>query len=116
MLSLGIILILTLMEIKRSRVGKNLHSIKAKQSLVTFKWYQILYHIGGYAWNEEAYVLGLRDFIRGLKIRKDDSLNSYKISYEKSNCQVCGQVCYNKGDLDLHLKYIHPDVASTQPT
>lgn len=104
------------MAIKRSRAGKNLDSIKAKQSLVTFIWYQILYHIGRYAWNEEAYVLGLRDFIRGLKIRKADPLNSYKISYEKSKCHVCGQICYNKGDLDLHLKYNHPDVASTQPT
>jgi hypothetical protein len=115
MLSLGITLILWV-AIKRSRAGKNLDSIKAKQSLVTFIWYQILYHIGRYAWNEEAYVLGLRDFIRGLKIRKADPLNSYKISYEKSKCHVCGQICYNKGDLDLHLKYNHPDVASTQPT
>ena len=72
--------------------------------------------IGRYARNEEAYVLGLRDFIRGLKIRKADSLNSYKVSYEKIKCPVCGQICYNKGDLDLHLKYNHPDVASTQPT
>jgi hypothetical protein len=60
--------------------------------------------------------LGLRDFIRGLKIGKADSFRSYKVSYEKSKCPVCGQICYNKGDLDLHLKYNHQDVASTKPT
>jgi len=61
--------------------------------------------------------LGLRDFIRGLKTGKPDPLRYPKKSYEKSNCTVCGRVCYNKEDLQLHLKYNHPDVASTtKPT
>jgi hypothetical protein len=59
--------------------------------------------------------MGLRDFIRGLKIGKPDSTNYSKRSYEKSKCLICSQICYNKEDLQLHLKYNHPDVASTKP-
>jgi hypothetical protein len=33
--------------------------------------------------------------------------------YEKSKCDICGQICYNKEDLQLHLEYNHPDVQST---
>jgi hypothetical protein len=68
-----------------------------------------------YAWIKEAYSMGLKDFIRGLKIGKPNSLNYTRRSYEKSTCPVCGQVCYNKEDLQLHLKYNHPDVASAKP-
>jgi hypothetical protein len=68
-----------------------------------------------YAWNKEAYSMGLKDFIRGLKTGKPNSLNYTRRSYEKSTCPVCGQVCYNKEDLQLHLKYNHPDVASAKP-
>ena len=32
--------------------------------------------------------------------------------YERSKCDICGQICYNKEDLQLHLKYNHPDVQS----
>jgi hypothetical protein len=32
--------------------------------------------------------------------------------YEKSKCDICGQICYNREDLQLHLEYNHPDVQS----
>jgi hypothetical protein len=32
--------------------------------------------------------------------------------YERSKCDICGQICYNREDLQLHLKYNHPDVQS----
>jgi hypothetical protein len=32
--------------------------------------------------------------------------------YEKSKCDICGQICYNKEDLQDHLKCNHPDVQS----
>ena len=32
--------------------------------------------------------------------------------YEKSKYDICWQICYNKEDLQLHLKYNHPDVQS----
>jgi hypothetical protein len=56
--------------------------------------------------------MGLRDIIRGLKIGKPDPLKYSRRSYDT----VCGRICYNKEDLQLHLKYNHPDVASTKPT
>lgn len=55
--------------------------------------------------------MGLKDFIRGLS-RKPNSFNYSRRSYEKSKCPVCGQICYNREDLQIHLKYNHPDVAS----
>ena len=60
--------------------------------------------------------MGLGDIIRGLKIGKPDRPKYLRRSYEKSKCTVCFRICYNKEDLQLHLKYNHPDVASTQPT
>ena len=60
--------------------------------------------------------MGLGDIIRGLKIGKPDRPKYFRRSYEKSKCTVCFRICYNKEDLQLHLKYNHPDVASTQPT
>jgi hypothetical protein len=59
--------------------------------------------------------MGLGDFIRKLKIGKKESHAYSKKSYEKSKCPVCARICYNKEDLQLHLKYNHPDVASTKP-
>jgi hypothetical protein len=35
-------------------------------------------------------------------------------TYKKIRCNVCNQVCYNQRDLELHMKYNHPDVASTE--
>jgi tryptophan synthase beta subunit len=67
-----------------------------------------------YAKDKEAYSMGLKDLIRGFT-GKPNSLNHSRRSYEKSKCPVCGQVCYNREDLQLHLKYNHPDVASAKP-
>lgn len=58
--------------------------------------------------------MGLKDFIRGLT-GKSDAPNYSRKAYEKSKCHICGQVCYNREDLQLHLKYNHPDVASAKP-
>jgi hypothetical protein len=60
--------------------------------------------------------MGLRDIIRRLRLGKPDPVHYSRISYEKIKCTVCSRVCYNKEDLQLHLKYNHPDVASTKPT
>lgn len=62
----------------------------------------------------EVYFMGLIDYLaKGLRIKKT-KFNYYNNSkYEKSKCPICNQVCYNKKDLALHLKYNHPDVAST---
>lgn len=57
--------------------------------------------------------MGLKDFIRGLTGKHNS--HTPRRSYERSRCPVCGQVCYNKEDLQLHLKYNHPDVASAKP-
>jgi hypothetical protein len=51
------------------------------------------------------------EYLRRLMTRK----GSYKYinkPYERSKCDICGQICYNKEDLQLHLKYNHPDVQS----
>jgi hypothetical protein len=58
--------------------------------------------------------MGLKDFIRGIT-GKSNPPNHSRRSYEKSKCHICGQVCYNREDLQLHLKYNHPDVASAKP-
>jgi hypothetical protein len=47
------------------------------------------------------------------KTKKEASHKYVNRSYEKSKCHICGQICYNKEDLQLHLKYNHPDVQST---
>jgi hypothetical protein len=51
------------------------------------------------------------EYLRRLMTRKE----SYKYinkPYERSKCDICGQICYNKEDLQIHLKYNHPDVQS----
>jgi hypothetical protein len=51
------------------------------------------------------------EYLRRSMTRK----GSYKYinkPYERSKCDICGQICYNKEDLQLHLKYNHPDVQS----
>jgi hypothetical protein len=44
--------------------------------------------------------------------KKGESYQYDNRPYEKSKCDVCGQICYNKEDLQLHLKYNHPDAQS----
>jgi hypothetical protein len=51
------------------------------------------------------------DYLRRL-ITKRGSYRYISKPYEKSKCDICGQICYNKEDLQLHLKYNHPDVQS----
>jgi hypothetical protein len=46
--------------------------------------------------------------------KKGDSRNYVNRPYERSKCDICGQICYNKDDLQLHLNYNHPDVQSDQ--
>jgi hypothetical protein len=53
------------------------------------------------------------DYLRRLMTKKGASRKYVNIPYEKSKCDICGQICYNKEDLQLHLKYNHPDVQST---
>ena len=60
--------------------------------------------------------MGLKDIIRRLKLGKADPVHYSRVSYEKIKCAVCSRVCYNKEDLQLHLKYNHHDVASAKPT
>lgn len=54
------------------------------------------------------------DYLRRLmtKTKKGASHKYVNRPYEKSKCHICGQICYNKEDLQLHLKYNHPDVQS----
>ena len=58
--------------------------------------------------------MGLIDRIKGLiTTNKKKSAYSKSSTYKKIKCHICDQVCYNEKDLELHLKYNHPDVAST---
>ena len=57
--------------------------------------------------------MGIIDQIKGLITSKKKFANPKGSAYEKRKCHVCNQVCYNEKDLQLHLKYNHPDVAST---
>jgi hypothetical protein len=59
----------------------------------------------------EVYLMGIRDYLRELGRKKSSSYNLKK-TYEKSRCTICGQICYNKEDLQLRLKYNHPDIPS----
>ena len=43
--------------------------------------------------------MGWLDFIHRSKI--------YKYTYKKHTCTICGQVCYNKKDLDIHMQREH---------
>ena len=51
------------------------------------------------------------EYLRRLMTRKGSYKYINKL-YERSKCDICGQICYNKEDLQLHLKYNHPDVQS----
>jgi hypothetical protein len=52
------------------------------------------------------------DYLKRLMTKKGESYRYISKPYEKSKCDICGQICYNKEDLQLHLKYNHPDVQS----
>jgi hypothetical protein len=54
----------------------------------------------------------IRDYLKRLMMKKGASHKYASWPYEKSKCNICGQICYNKEDLRLHLKYNHPDVQS----
>jgi hypothetical protein len=60
------------------------------------------------------YYMGIGDYLRKLmtKTKKGVSYKHVNRSYEKSKCHICGQICYNREDLQLHLNYNHPDVQS----
>jgi hypothetical protein len=59
--------------------------------------------------------LGIIDYIK--KILNGNNEPGYRttVTYKKINCNICHQVCYNEEDLKQHLRYNHPDVASTEP-
>ncbi len=52
------------------------------------------------------------DYLRRLMTKNEASHKYVDRPYEKSKCHLCRQICYNKDDLQLHLKYNHPDVQS----
>ena len=52
------------------------------------------------------------DYLRRLMTKKGEPCNYVNRLYERSKCDICDQICYNKEDLLLHLKYNHPDVQS----
>jgi hypothetical protein len=54
------------------------------------------------------------DYLRRFMTKKGDSRNYVNRPYERSKCDICGQICYNEDDLQLHLNYDHPDVQSDQ--
>ena len=47
------------------------------------------------------------DQIRKIIYKSDES-------YERIVCQICNRICYNKKDLQIHLKKEHPDLPSPQ--
>ncbi len=56
--------------------------------------------------------MGIEDYVRRLWAAKSTSHNYIIRSYEKSKCHICERICYNNEDLQLHLKYNHPDIPS----
>ena len=52
------------------------------------------------------------DYLRRLMAKKGKLHTYVNRPYERSECDICGQICYNREDLQLHLKYNHPDVQS----
>jgi hypothetical protein len=52
------------------------------------------------------------DYLRRLMAKKGKLHTYVDRPYERSKCDICGQICYNREDLQLHLKYNHPDVQS----
>jgi hypothetical protein len=63
---------------------------------------------------EDGVVMGLLDYIKNMITRKKEAAYHVPSTYMKIRCNVCNQVCYNQKDLELHMKYNHPDVASTE--
>ena len=55
----------------------------------------------------ERYFTSLSALIRKLKIRNN-------LEYSKSRCRVCGQICYNEKDLDIHTINEHQNTTSTE--
>jgi hypothetical protein len=58
--------------------------------------------------------MGLFDHIKNMITGKKETTYHVPSTYKKIRCNVCNQVCYNQRDLELHMKYNHPDVASTE--
>ena len=58
--------------------------------------------------------MGLFDYIKNMISGKKENTYHVPSTYKKIRCTVCNQVCYNQRDLELHMKYNHPDVASTE--
>ena len=56
--------------------------------------------------------MGLGGYLKRLWTKKGTYNTYINMSYEKSKCHICGQICYNKEDMLIHLKYNHPDVPS----
>jgi hypothetical protein len=52
------------------------------------------------------------DYLRRLMAKKGKLHTYVNRPYERSECDICGQICYNREDLQLHLKYNHPDCTS----
>jgi hypothetical protein len=63
---------------------------------------------------QDDVVMGLFDYIKNMISRKRETTYHVPSTYKKIRCNVCNQVCYNQRDLELHMKYNHPDVASTE--
>jgi hypothetical protein len=63
---------------------------------------------------QDDVVLGLFDYIKNMITGKRETTYHVPSTYKKIRCNVCNQVCYNQRDLELHMKYNHPDVASTE--
>ena len=55
--------------------------------------------------------MGLIDYIKNIMSRRKETSYHVPSTYKKIRCNVCNQVCYNQKDLELHMKYNHPDVA-----
>ena len=63
---------------------------------------------------QDDVVMGLFDYIKNMITGKRETTYHVPSTYKKIRCNVCNQVCYNQKDLELHMKYNHPDVASTE--
>jgi hypothetical protein len=63
---------------------------------------------------QDDVVMGLFDYIKNMITGRRETTYHVPSTYKKIRCNVCNQVCYNQRDLELHMKYNHPDVASTE--
>jgi hypothetical protein len=63
---------------------------------------------------QDDVVMGLFDYIKNMITGRRETTYHAPSTYKKIRCNVCNQVCYNQRDLELHMKYNHPDVASTE--